>query len=121
MRSVSLTLIKQVDKEVNLTKDSDGYGTVDIWRLMQCLALDVIGETAFGQTFHMLEDGTHPFPTLILRRLKIVALAMSYPTIAQMILTGSPHPRIVNVGDTSFMQNIYLYIYIHIILIHSFL
>lgn len=93
-----------MDKEISSTKDSDGYGTVNIWYLMQCLALDVIGETAFGQTFSMVEDGSHPIPALIMRRLKVGALVISYPTIAQLFLSGTPDPRIENVGCTSFMQ-----------------
>lgn len=97
MKSVSTTLVQQIDKEIELTKDKNGYGTINIWNLMQCLALDVIGETAFGQTFHMVENGTHKIPAIISFRMKVGAYVMAYPTISKLIFTGEPDPRLQGV------------------------
>jgi hypothetical protein len=101
MKYVSTTLVKQVDKEIKFTKDSHGYGTINVWNLMQCLALDVIGETAFGQTFHMVENGTHPVPSIIAFRMKVGAYVMAYPSLAKLVLTGEPDPRLVSVCDAT--------------------
>ncbi|RUS16985.1 cytochrome P450 [Endogone sp. FLAS-F59071] len=35
---------------------------LDLYLMMQNLALDIIGETAYGQTFDMVENGKHPLP-----------------------------------------------------------
>ena len=101
MKSVSRTLVVQIDKEIEETKDGSGYGTINVWNLMQCLALDVIGETAFGQTFQMVENGSHPVPAIISKRMKVGAYVVSYPAIAKRILTGAPDPRIEKVKKHS--------------------
>ncbi|KAF7155838.1 hypothetical protein CNMCM5623_008718 [Aspergillus felis] len=42
-----------------------GETTVDIHRLMRALAVDIIGATTFGQSFHVVEQGSHPLPKKI--------------------------------------------------------
>ncbi|KAI9275886.1 cytochrome P450 [Phascolomyces articulosus] len=60
MQSTTNALVNRVDKDIKKTLDEQtGYGKVDIWLLVQYLALDVIGETAFGKTFNMLEKEDH--------------------------------------------------------------
>lgn len=65
MTTVTESLIHKIDSEIAQDHDDLNYGTVDIWSLVQRLALDVIGETAFGQTFNMVEDNKHFVPSAI--------------------------------------------------------
>lgn len=65
MTTVTESLVHKIDSEIAQDHDNLNYGTVDIWNLVQCLALDVIGETAFGQTFNMVEDNKHFVPSAI--------------------------------------------------------
>lgn len=96
MKGVSKSMIDQVQKDIQSTIDEEGYGTVDLWRIMSCTALDIIGETAFGETFHMLEDGTHPIPKLVMLRMKIAAYVSAYPSFFRIFIKG-PNPKIMNV------------------------
>ncbi|CAO3649524.1 unnamed protein product [Mucor fragilis] len=74
MAKVAESLVYKIDSEIALHGDKDNYASVDIWGLAQRLALDVIGETAFGQTFNMrlvssarkavLKNGGEPDPQL---------------------------------------------------------
>ncbi|KAG0070742.1 hypothetical protein BGZ89_012568 [Linnemannia elongata] len=45
-------------------------GQVDICSFMIRLSLDIIGETAFGQSFRMVKDNTHPVPKQLANTLK---------------------------------------------------
>ncbi|KAF1800882.1 cytochrome P450 [Mucor lusitanicus] len=101
MKGVSKSMIDQVQKNIQSTIDEEGYGTVDLWRIMSCTALDIIGETAFGETFHMLEDGTHPIPRLVMLRMKIAAYVSAYPSFFKLFIRG-PSPKIMN-----FVKGIY--------------
>ncbi|ORY97309.1 cytochrome P450 [Syncephalastrum racemosum] len=65
MHQTTEAMLRRIDQEIEATMDKDGYGTVDLWILLQCLAIDIIGETAFGQTFHMLENSDHFVPATI--------------------------------------------------------
>lgn len=65
MATVTESLIHKIDSEIAQDYDNLNYGTVDIWSLVQRLALDVIGETAFGQTFNMVENNKHFVPAAI--------------------------------------------------------
>lgn len=65
------SFIQKIDKDIKATRNQDGYGNVDLWVLFQCLALDIIGETAFGETFHMIENNNHPVPGSIGKSLMV--------------------------------------------------
>lgn len=67
------SFVHKIDKDIQETRDADGYGTVALWILFQCLALDIIGETAFGQTFNMIEHNNHPVPISIGKGLKLAS------------------------------------------------
>ncbi|KAI8584443.1 hypothetical protein K450DRAFT_216439 [Umbelopsis ramanniana AG] len=54
---------------------------VDMWRLLQSTALDVIGATAFDQSFNMVKNGSHPLPATITRNLTHAALASATKSI----------------------------------------
>ncbi|KAI8346368.1 cytochrome P450 [Choanephora cucurbitarum] len=86
MTSVTHSLIKKVDKEIQADRDAEGYGAVDIWSLMQRLALDVIGETAFGQTFNMIEDPTHFVPEAISKELRASSITALYPWLSKFLI-----------------------------------
>ncbi|CEP11856.1 hypothetical protein [Parasitella parasitica] len=84
--------------DLDIAKDHDqlNYGTVDIWSLVQRLALDVIGETAFGQTFHMVENNNHFVPSAIGQEMKSSAISVLYPTLSRFILPngGKTDPKL---------------------------
>lgn len=42
-----------------------GTTVVDIHRLMRALAVDIIGATTFGESFHVVQQGSHPLPKKI--------------------------------------------------------
>lgn len=94
--NVSRSMVDKVQKVIQSTIDEEGYGTIDMWEIMSCAALDVIGETAFGETFHMLEDGSHPIPKLVMLRMKVAGYVTAYPFFLKMFIKG-PSPRITNV------------------------
>jgi hypothetical protein len=98
MMSVTRTLLQQIDKEAEETRNSSGYGTVDIWTLMQCLTLDVLGEAAFGESFRMVEDGNHVVPKSIMKRMRFSAFVMAYPTLANLIVTGKQPQEMMDVS-----------------------
>ncbi|KAI9205317.1 cytochrome P450 [Polychytrium aggregatum] len=57
------------------------YVTIDLWRFLGCFALDVIGETAFGLSFNMIEKQAHPLPSAIVRRFYFTITAYVFPWI----------------------------------------
>ena len=63
-------MVTRIDNDIAETHNVDGYGTVDMWRIFQYLALDIIGETAFGETFNMLEKSDHPVPRTITKNME---------------------------------------------------
>ncbi|KAI8144826.1 cytochrome P450 [Fennellomyces sp. T-0311] len=79
MLTTTQSFIDRVDRDIQATAGSDGFGTVDIWILLQYLALDIIGETAFGQTFHMLEASDHVVPRTISKSMQLGAAVAGKP------------------------------------------
>lgn len=61
--------IDRIDRDVAKTQGDEaavnGFGIVDLWYVIHCMGLDIIGETAFGQTFHLLEESNHFVPRTI--------------------------------------------------------
>ncbi|KAA8649479.1 hypothetical protein EYZ11_010867 [Aspergillus tanneri] len=45
--------------------EHNGEAVIDIHRLIRALAVDIIGATTFGQTFNVVEHGSHPLPQKI--------------------------------------------------------
>ncbi|CAM0140406.1 unnamed protein product [Umbelopsis sp. WA50703] len=61
---------------------------VDVWQLLQRTALDVIGTTAFDQSFEMVKGGQHPLPKAISNDLSMSALRAStagLPVISTLV------------------------------------
>lgn len=71
MHQTTEAFVNKIDKDIKATQAADGYGTVNLWVLFQCLALDIIGETAFGRSFDMLENNEHFVPRTIGNNMKI--------------------------------------------------
>lgn len=92
------TLVHQIDKDIELTKDANGYGTIDIWSLFQRLALDVIGETAFGKSFDMIENNNNPIPDAIAQGMRNSAIKMMSPLLSKIILRGNRDPDVIIKG-----------------------
>lgn len=70
MAKTNDAMVARIDNDISKTHNADGYGTVDMWLIFQYLALDIIGETAFGETFNMLEKNDHPVPRTITQNMK---------------------------------------------------
>ncbi|CAO0790909.1 unnamed protein product [Mucor circinelloides] len=103
MAKVAESLVYKIDSEIALNSDKDRYAKVDIWGLAQRLALDVIGETAFGQTFNMVENNDHFVPGAITNEMRETAVSVLYPLLAKIFLKngGGPDPEL-----RKFMTNI---------------
>ncbi|KAL0087814.1 cytochrome P450 CYP5313 [Phycomyces blakesleeanus] len=78
------SLIKKIDSEIEKTKGNEEFGTIDIWHITKCMALDVIGETAFGGTFNMIDNDDHIVPSTILKLMKILEFVISYPWVTKI-------------------------------------
>jgi cytochrome P450 len=52
---------------------------VDICNLVQSLAVDIIGDTTFGQSFHVVENGSHPLPLKLKQAMMMSGLFQFIP------------------------------------------
>ncbi|KAI8139344.1 cytochrome P450 [Fennellomyces sp. T-0311] len=86
MLDVTGNFIRRIDTDIEKTKNADGYGVVDIWALVQYLALDIIGETAFGQTFHTLEGNDHIVTRTITQHMKATIFLISHPIFTAIMM-----------------------------------
>lgn len=101
MHKVTESLITKIDQDIKDDHDSGNWGKVDIWTLMQCLALDVIGEAAFGQSFNMVQDNSHFVPHAINEEMKEAAISALYPILSKFILKngGRINPKLRKVSQ----------------------
>ncbi|KAL9542581.1 hypothetical protein MBANPS3_008546 [Mucor bainieri] len=111
MAKVAESLVHKIDSEIALHGDKDNYASVDIWGLAQRLALDVIGETAFGQSFNMVENNDHFVPGAITDEMRATAVSVLYPLLAKLFLKngGGPDPQLRKASyahDVLFMTDI---------------
>ncbi|KAG0358601.1 cytochrome P450 [Gamsiella multidivaricata] len=68
-------LVQKVDELLENPKAVKGKkvlpaGHIDICSFMMRLSLDIIGETAFGQSFEMVKDDSHPVPGQMAKTLR---------------------------------------------------
>ncbi|KAI8875596.1 cytochrome P450 [Backusella circina FSU 941] len=84
MTSVTESLLEKIDKEIENNSE-----TVDIWNLYQCLALDIIGETAFGQSFRMIENNSHYITKAIGKELREFAIVHTFPILSKLFLKNA--------------------------------
>ncbi|GES84409.1 cytochrome P450 [Rhizophagus clarus] len=87
MQSCIKTLIDRVKIMSSLTSKSDsplqfnenGLPIINIHQLVQATSLDIIGETAFGGSFNLIEKGDHPLPGKVFQELKRRVLYHTFP------------------------------------------
>jgi len=60
-------------------QEPSGVAVVDICNLVQSLAVDIIGDTTFGQSFHVVENGSHPLPLKLKQALMMSGLFQFIP------------------------------------------
>ncbi|KAI7890607.1 cytochrome P450 [Mucor mucedo] len=98
---VANSLIEKIDGDIAEKHDTDNFGQVDIWTLFKCYALDVIGETAFGSSFNMIEDNSHFIPQAINDELRESAISAMFPFLKIFLKNGGrTNPKI-----TDFLKN----------------
>ncbi|KAL1933939.1 hypothetical protein VTP01DRAFT_8029 [Rhizomucor pusillus] len=80
MAKVIENFIDRIDRDIAKTQENkDKFGIVDLWHVFVLMSLDVIGETAYGQTFHALEDSDHFVPHTIHKNLEIMNYLVAHP------------------------------------------
>src|SRR5947208_2377715 len=66
MSSCTKALVKKIDSMITTSiNDNNTNPVINIYGLIQACTLDIIGETAFGESFRLVEKGVHPLPTKI--------------------------------------------------------
>ncbi len=68
MRQCVDVALKRLDDLCN--QDPSGVAVVDSCNLVQSLAVDIIGDTTFGQSFNVVENGSHPLPQKLKQALR---------------------------------------------------
>ncbi|KAI8079930.1 cytochrome P450 [Halteromyces radiatus] len=80
-----------LDKIYSKVGDHPEQGAVvDIWKLWQHLGLDVIGTTAFGQTFDMIKNESHPVPDSIASEMRWSNWIIAHPYLTKILTLGRP-------------------------------
>ncbi|KAI8336564.1 cytochrome P450 [Chlamydoabsidia padenii] len=86
MHDVLETLMNKIDGAV--TNGKDGAGVVNLWKLFQHTALDIIGTTAFGQSFDMINKESHPVPDSIAEEMRWSSWVVSHPYLTKILTLG---------------------------------
>jgi hypothetical protein len=86
MDSCTEAFINRINRDIQLGKsDIDGFGSVDIWSLLGYMALDIIGNTAFGESFNMLDSSDHFIPVSITRAMRFAPNLINYPFLSKLV------------------------------------
>ncbi|KAI9277181.1 cytochrome P450 [Phascolomyces articulosus] len=112
MLSTLTCFVNRIDRDIESTRllvNDNGFGQVDIWKVLAYLALDIIGETAFGETFNMLETNDHFVPHIIASNLKLSSLLghRPYATMLKILFSFGSIWR-ANLRLREFMRQIVL-------------
>ncbi|ETS03183.1 cytochrome P450 [Trichoderma reesei RUT C-30] len=67
---------------------------VDMQHLIQSLAVDIIGVTTFGQSFNVVQNGSHPLPDQIKKALKLAGVLMLVPWIRNIPFLPARDPYV---------------------------
>ncbi|KAL7952858.1 cytochrome P450 [Trichoderma compactum] len=67
---------------------------IDMQNLIQSLAVDIIGITTFGQSFNVVQNGSHPLPDQIKKALKLAGLLMLVPWIRNIPFLPARDPYV---------------------------
>ncbi|GAA5798604.1 cytochrome P450 [Helicostylum pulchrum] len=88
MHNVTLNLINKIDRTIASNHGEDNVGQIDIWTLFKSFSLDVLGETAFGTSFDMINDNAHFIPKAINDEMRNGAISAYYPLLSKIFLKG---------------------------------
>ncbi|KAL4936460.1 hypothetical protein BDV06DRAFT_227874 [Aspergillus oleicola] len=85
MRSCIDTMMEKLGQEYKITGGQKDGAVVDIYHFIHATAVDIIGETVFGQSFNLLEVGSHPLPEHIAIGLTITGILQFAPIIRMIV------------------------------------
>ncbi|CAG8511675.1 17679_t:CDS:10 [Funneliformis caledonium] len=80
MQSCLRDLTTKLDESIDNDKKIHG-AIVNIYELIRNTAMDIIGETAFGESFSIVKNGNHPLPRLTFRELVRRVLCSTFPAL----------------------------------------
>lgn len=75
-------------------KSAPDAALLDLQHLIHSLAIDIIGITTFGDSFHVVENGAHPLPDRLKAGLKLSGLALLIPWIRSIPFIPARDPYI---------------------------
>ncbi|CAG8629478.1 25513_t:CDS:2 [Dentiscutata erythropus] len=92
IQSCAKSLIKKIDSLATLSPkpshslnsisnqfNNESTPSINLYHLIQCCTLDIIGETAFGGSFNMIEKESHPLPIKIFEEMKRRVMCHTFP------------------------------------------
>lgn len=99
IRSMQPLMLKCIDVAVKQLEElcdgqKDSAAEVDIQHLVQSLAVDIIGITTFGQSFDVVETGSHPLPEQLKKALKLSGLLQFMPWIRKIPFLPTRDPYV---------------------------
>lgn len=97
MKECVSVAVRELSRACDRAETETGAGAgavVDMQHLIHGLAIDIIGVTTFGQSFHVVENGSHPLPTRLKQGLKLAAWMMLIPWIRKVPLLPTRDPYI---------------------------
>lgn len=97
MRSCTDVLLQKVLSLTNTSNNSNndiqyninGLPVLNIYELVQACTLDIIGETAFGGSFNIVEKGNHPLPEKVFQELKRRVMCHTFPYLKSFMVKDS--------------------------------
>ncbi|CAG8529714.1 3234_t:CDS:2 [Acaulospora colombiana] len=75
--NASLSQIPSKSEKIKFSKS--GLPLINIYKLVQSCALDIIGETSFGSSFNIVENDDHPLPRKAYEDLRRRVLRLCFP------------------------------------------
>ncbi|CAG8590832.1 10618_t:CDS:2 [Paraglomus brasilianum] len=78
MHSCVQALLQKIHDTI-ISNGSEKPARINIYQWVQATAIDVIGETAFGGSFNILENGDHPLPKKIFEELRNRIIRATFP------------------------------------------
>lgn len=85
--------IEKLNRECDVASSDEGVA-IDMQNLIQSLAVDIIGVTTFGQSFNVVQNGSHPLPDQIKKALKLSGLLMFIPWIRKVPFLPTRDPYV---------------------------
>lgn len=85
-------LVKKLETQCHTAPD--GAAKVDMLHLIQSLAVDIIGITTFGQSFNVVDNGSHPLPDRLKQALKLSGILQFMPWIRHIPFLPTRDPYV---------------------------